>query len=75
MNQAILRYTSVLISQPFDVAKTVLQCQYVPRKEECGGKVKGGKKGMEEERVFEDDLVSSMEVCGHVGKARADENS
>jgi fusion and transport protein UGO1 len=31
LDQAILKYTSILISQPFEVAKTVLQCQYVPR--------------------------------------------
>jgi fusion and transport protein UGO1 len=33
LDQAILKYTSILISQPFEVAKTVLQCQYVPRRE------------------------------------------
>jgi fusion and transport protein UGO1 len=33
LDQAILQYTSVLISQPFEVAKTVLQCQYVPKHE------------------------------------------
>ncbi|KAA8910432.1 mitochondrial carrier domain-containing protein [Sphaerosporella brunnea] len=38
LDQAILKYTSILISQPFEVAKTVLQCQYVPRKE--GGRSK-----------------------------------
>jgi fusion and transport protein UGO1 len=39
LDQAILKYTAVLISQPFEVAKTVLQCQYVPKSE---GKLKNG---------------------------------
>lgn len=45
-NTAILSYTSVLISQPFEVAKTVLQCQHVPRKQPQHDKQK---KRMEEE--------------------------
>jgi len=36
LDQAILKYTSILISQPFEVAKTVLQSQYVPKKEGKG---------------------------------------
>jgi fusion and transport protein UGO1 len=31
IDTAMMRYTSVLILQPFKVAKTVMQCQYVPR--------------------------------------------
>lgn len=33
LNTAILKYTSVLIGQPFEVAKTILQCQLVPKQE------------------------------------------
>lgn len=36
VEHAMLKYTSILISQPFEVAKTVLQCQYVPKKEGKG---------------------------------------
>jgi len=36
VEHALLKYTSILISQPFEVAKTVLQCQYVPKKEGKG---------------------------------------
>src|SRR5690554_5264186 len=32
LNQALLQYATCLTSQPFVVAKTVLQCQYVPQK-------------------------------------------
>ncbi|KAF3937002.1 hypothetical protein ABW19_dt0209371 [Dactylella cylindrospora] len=32
VDTAMMRYTSVLILQPFKVAKTVMQCQYVPKK-------------------------------------------
>ncbi|EPS38705.1 hypothetical protein H072_7544 [Dactylellina haptotyla CBS 200.50] len=32
IDTAVMRYTSVLILQPFKVAKTVMQCQYVPRR-------------------------------------------
>ncbi|KAF3910009.1 hypothetical protein AA313_de0202919 [Arthrobotrys entomopaga] len=32
IDTAMMRYTSVLILQPFKVAKTVMQCQYVPKR-------------------------------------------
>lgn len=45
-NNAMIQYMSVFVSQPFEVAKTVLQCQFIPkipqaelrREQESGGK-------------------------------------
>lgn len=42
IDTAVMRYTSVLILQPFKVAKTVMQCQYVPR--QPGGKAGAGER-------------------------------
>ncbi|KAF3902588.1 hypothetical protein ABW21_db0207849 [Orbilia brochopaga] len=46
---AVMRYTSVLILQPFKVAKTVMQCQYVPRVTVAVGLSRSGVRGMEGE--------------------------
>jgi len=40
IDTAIMRYTSVLVLQPFKVAKTVMQCQYMPKQEKK--KMEGG---------------------------------
>lgn len=56
LEHAILKYTQVLISQPFEVAKTVLQCQYVPRQDIRGkGRAPRGSATSPDEYAGDDD--------------------
>lgn len=47
IDTAIMRYTSVIVLQPFKVAKTVMQCQYVPKRKKVKESVEIGVEGVE----------------------------
>ena len=68
LDRAIWRYTNVLMSQPFDVAKTVLQAYAMP----AGG---DGQEGRQRPiRQHSDDLCDDSDyddnVCSRVGSLR-----
>lgn len=54
IDTAIMRYTSVLVLQPFKVAKTVMQCQYMPKEKKMleggGGSIVGQQKRQQREQ-------------------------